>query len=356
MAYGGTTPYKDTGAFLVASGTTFRMDGAVNADSMTRTNNTVNVAGANGVYKVTGPSSYYFSGFDVTVAYQFPSGTTRRTQSLGSGTRTVGDVLYSAENNFSFSVGADDTSVNVRAGAAYDGDSVTYSSTSSFTIPPLGAPAVSDTVNSVTENAIKVTPNVTDWGTNATAGSVRSYIADNSGFTGQTYIATTDNVAVTHTGLIANKQYWFRGWCSNGGGKTDYSSAVTGVTLATTSETSKIVQATSADFVLATVQGQYATSTKIQYRVVGTTTWTDSTASTSATPSITISGLLPSTDYEYQLVVTTTAGVWTSAISSLSSKSAVKMILPDGTVKDGVPYVILPDGTMKMVQITGILP
>jgi hypothetical protein len=349
-----STAYKDTGAFLTVGGQTFHMDAYVNYDSATRSDNTVSIVGANGVFKITDGGGGFFSGYDVTGAYQFPTNTTRRTQSFGTGGRTSGDVLSGAENNFSISVGANDTSVNVRAGASYAGDPISWTSSSAITIPALGAPAGTTTIDagSTIDTELGVRNNVTSWGSNATAGSVRSYIADNSGFTGQTYKSTTDNALIVHTGLTPNKKYWFRGWADNGGGKSTYFSATTGVTMANTVESSKDIQATTAVFNAATTQGEYTTTTEVQYRKVGDTgTWSTSDVQSGGTPVMSVSGLLPGTDYDYYYVVRTSAGNWITPQSTFTTLPAAKLVMPDGTAKNAIPRVIHSDGSIEMVNI-----
>lgn len=348
-----STAYKDTGAFLIASGTTFHMDAYVNYDSATRSNNTVSINGANGVFKVTGPSGYYFSGYSVVGAYQFPTNTTRRTQDFGTGTRTVGDVIGGSENNFSISVDKNATSVSVRAGASYAGDSVTWTSSSSITIPALGAPSgLTASASAVTDTTATLSASLSSWGTNATAGTGQrlQYWIDGGAVNYLAY-STAASHSRAVTGLTANAKCFVNSYALNGGGKDASSTTATFYTLASATETSKDVQATSATFVAAVVQGVYATSTKVQYRQTGETTWLESAAETGATPTLVINGLTPSVDYEYRYAVTTTAGTWYSTVRSLSSLPAVQLIVPAGTVINAVPYTIQSNGTVTMVNV-----
>lgn len=94
-----------------------------------------------------------------------------------------------------------------------------------------------------------------------------------------------------------------------------------------------------------------APTTKFQYRKQGDTAWIDSTTTTSLSPAIAISGLLPNTTYEYRLSVTNTTGTWTSGNSTLTTLPAGKLIYPDGTVKNAIPRMIQPDGTVTMLNI-----
>ena len=151
--------------------------------------------------------------------------------------------------------------------------------------------------------------------------------------------------------LLSNRMYGYfsRHWNNNG------DSADTGVstfvTLANATETSKNITATSADFVLAVAQGYRTTTGSVQYRKQGDSTWLDSSTGAGATPSVSISGLLPNTVYEYRLAVTTSDGTWTGTTQTLTTLPAVKLIYPDGQVKDAVPAIVQPDGSVIMVDI-----
>lgn len=309
-------------------------------DSIGRTNNTIHVHNYRVQFR-SGPGTFY----DTNMRWlgQLPNGATRINQAYGSG--TIGGAVTSGSPSFNVGVGASQSVISTQAGFAdYTGNY--WGGVYNFDIPNLGEPDGTLYVEAVDENSIRVRVNVTDWGEHATAGSVRAYI-DSS------YKNTNDNADVTHSGLTPNKQYYLKGWARNGGGKTDTTLGgdTYRTTLATASETSKTLKATSVDFVLSATQGRYTTTTKVQYRKQGDTTWLDSSTDTSATPNITVSNLMPSTNYEYRLSVTTTAGTWAGSIQTLKTKPAVKLITTGGVI-DAVPYLVDGSGAeMREVEL-----
>ena len=172
--------------------------------------------------------------------------------------------------------------------------------------------------------------NVTSWGTNATSGSVRSYRATNSGFSGQTYIGTTDNALVNHTGLTPNDEYWFRGWMNNGGGLSNYmGSTRTAVTLPLAPVASTPTTITSARVVIPTTintgGGRY-TITK-QYRIKETSgsygSWTTYTGN-----DISIEGLSANTSYTVGVQSVTTAGTTVGGTTVFETKKVSGNFLP----------------------------
>lgn len=347
-----TTAYSSTGASLSVSGYTFGIDGAVNYDSISRSNNTISVSGANSRCKITGPSGGWFSGFTVKTAYQFPTGTTRRTQDLGSGRFDVGDDLGSSENNFSFSVDADDTSVSVRAGGAYGSDGISWQSSKSMSIPSLGSPAGTTTIDTRLSVSISVRNNVTSWGSNATSGSVRSYRSVNSDFSGQTYISTTDNALVNHTGLTSNTRYYFRGWAQNGGGKSAYHSSTNGYTLPLSCVAgTPTVDAATASIPITQDNGGGAYAITRQYRIKQGAgdygAWITFVGDT-----LNLTGLIPSTDYQVQLQSVTTAGTTVGAVTSFTTLPAAKLVYPNGDVKNAIPRTVMPNGDVAMRKVT----
>ena len=225
------TSYKDTGAYLDISGWHFGISAYVNYDSVSRSNNTVTVNGANGVFKITtsnGGNSFY--GADVTGRYDFPSGTIRRTQSFGNGTFNVGDVRSSSENTFNITVGNTATSVSVRAGARYGGDSITYTSSSSIAVPSAGSPtgqAVS--ASSVKPTSASLDASISNWGTNCTAGTGQriEYKASTSGTWTNLAYSTSSSHSNIVTGLKPHTDYNVRTYTINGAGLTGNSSTIT---------------------------------------------------------------------------------------------------------------------------------
>ena len=349
------TGQLSTGAFFNTGIGIARIHGGIEYNT-SRTNNTVYFTGTRAIIQYIRESGSWGS-------FTYGSGWTwrlqvggQRAQNSASGTRSVNQQDWGSYADFSVGVGMNDTGYTGYVSAWFAGDGETWTGGLGISIPALGAPAGNTTFDSRTDTTLKVRNDVTTWGANATSGSVRSYRADNSGFSGQTYIGTSDNALVTHSGLSPNTRYWFRGWADNGGGKSAYMSTIDATTLANASETSKNVQATTVDFILAVAQGYRTTTAKVQYRKTGDTTWIDSPTGAGGTPSIAVTGLLPSTQYDYRLIVTTTDGTWEGATSTFTTLPAAKIVMPDGTVKNAIPHVIQPGGTAEMVQVKVIQP
>lgn len=347
MAWTGDT---STGAFFNTGYGIARIWGGIEYN-VSRTNNTVYFTSTRARVRYVRESGSWTS-------FTYGSGWTwrmhvngQRTQNSASGTRSVDNTDWGSSVSFNFGVGANDTSVTGYVSAWFAGDGETWTGGLGISIPALGSPAGNTYFNSRTDTSLNVRNDVTTWGANATAGSVRSYRADNSGFTGQTYIGTSDNANVNHTGLTPNTRYWFRGWADNGGGKSAYMSTIDAVTLSNATETSKEILATSVSFLLAVAQGYRTTSGFVQYRKQGDVSWIDSATGAGATPTVDITGLLPNTIYEYRLAVTTTDGTWTGDTLTLTTLPAGKLIYPNGDVKNAIPRLVYPNGDVEMVNI-----
>lgn len=344
--WGGTGAVANYGGSLVF-GANVRIVGYVY-----RVNNTIQFRSTRGQVNVTGPSGYYFDGMNLREWVEIPRGNlVINAHSYGTGRKYVGDVYETWHGSWDIGVGVDQTSMELNAGAAYGGDGVSWAGGLWISVPSVGYPAGNTAFDSRTDTTLAVRNDVTTWGANATAGDVRSYRADNSAFTGQTYIATTDNALVTHTGLTPNKEYWFRGWSSNGAGRTAYHGTITAVTLSNNTITTTTVEAVTIRVQGTAVTGKYTPTTKLQYRKVGDASWIDTAGMDGGTFDITVTGLLPSTDYEYRTVVTTTAGSKTGDTNTATTLPAAKLVYPDGTVKNAVPHLIRPDGSVEMVQV-----
>jgi len=218
-------------------------------------------------------------------------------------------------------------------------------------IPGVSAPSGTTAFDSTGTTSISVRNDVTHWGDNVTAGSVRSYRANNAAFTGEVYISTTDNALVTHTGLTPNTEYWFRGWSSNGVGLSSYHGSISAVTLARSTITTTDLQSTAIRLVGTATTGKYTPTTKIQYKKAVDATWIDGGSASGGTFDISASGLLPSTSYNYRTVTTTTAGSSTGSTITATTLPAAKLIMPNGTVTNAVPHVITPGGTSTMVKV-----
>lgn len=349
-----STSYRRVASFS-ASGWNVNLESRTTAN-FSRSNNTLSVSSARVDVRFANDSvATSFTGYNIVGSYSMPSGTNRRSNTgIHSGTWNRGDTRSTASQSFSVSVGQNDTSISTNNGAGVN--SASWGGNQSMSIPALGSPSGTTTVDSgrTTDTRISVRNDVTNWGTNATSGSVRSYRADNSNFSGQTYISTTDNALVNHTGLTSNKRYWFRGWAQNGGGKSSYHSTTNAVTKAVVSSVGAIdILATTATFNNIRVsQGYYTTTAKIQYRKKGDTTWIDSESKNGDDVTITLTGLMPNTTYERRFVATTTAGTTTNDIYEFTTLPAGKLIYPDGTVKNAIPRLVRPDGSpAEMVNI-----
>lgn len=344
-----STSYKDTGARLYLSGYTIKMNGRVNWDSISRSNNTLSFKGVSATAQHSGSSFTFHPGWDIQA--MVPTGT-GRSSGYWTGSRSNGGTDTTGKQNFSIGVNSGTTSVSVRTRGRYRSDGWTYSSSISISVPALGSPSGTTTIQSgSTATSIPVRNNTTSWGSNATSGSVRSYRASNSSFSGQTYLNTSDNALITHTGLTSNTRYWFRGWSSNGGGKSSYHSSTSGYTLPLAPKAgTPVVNAT--DATIPTTQasggGALAITNQVRWREVGGTwgSWVTYTEDEAI-----LTDLLPSTEYQYQLRSTTTAGTTEGGVSSLTAMPAASLIMPDGNVVSAIPRVIRPDGSSDMVQV-----
>lgn len=345
-----STSYRRVASFN-AGGYNVNLESRTTAN-FTRSNNTISASSARVDVRFANDSvATSFTGFNVVGSYSLPQGSERRgNYGLGTGTWNRGNVKSTPNQSFSFSVGADATSVSTNNGAGLN--SASWGGGQSMSIPALGAPSGTTTISTRTTNSISVRNDVTSWGTNATSGSVRSYIADNSNFSGQTYISTTDNALVNHTGLTSNKRYWFRGWAQNGGGKSSYHSSTNGYTLplAAVAGAPEFL-ATSATIPYTQDVGGGAYPITTQYRLKQGSgaygSWTTVTGG-----SIELSGLLPNTEYTVELRSTTTAGTTVGDTTTFTTLPAGKLIYPDGTVKNAIPRLVRPDGSpVEMVNI-----
>lgn len=346
------TGWGGTGAIATYSGGVWFGANVRIVGDVYRVNNTIQFRNTRGQVQITGNGANYFDGMNLRQWVEIPRGNlVINAHSYGTGRKYKNDVYETWYGAWDVGVGVDQTSIELNSGAAYGGDGISWAGGLGIGVPGVGYPGGNTAFDSRTDTSIAVRNDVTTWGANATAGGVRSYRANNASFSGETYIDTSDNALVNHTGLLPNKEYWFRGWSSNGAGRTGYHGSISAVTLANATETSKTVLATTVNFVLAAIQGVRATTTKVQYKKTGDATWLDSPTSTSATPSIGISGLLPNTQYDYRLAVTTSDGTWTGATQTLTTLPAGKLVMPNGDVKNAITRLVRPNGSVEMVNI-----
>lgn len=214
------TGFADTGARLggLPFSTTMAIYGQLVYD-VSRSNNTVTFSNfyAQGQHvRIAGSATSftYSTGWDVVG--DAPSGS-QRVSGFWSGTRSINAIDSTGATSFSVGVGANDTTMSVRAGARYRNDGVTYAW---FTIgiPALGAPSLSST--SVTN----ITPRTATISASAAAGDNATFssIELQYGLT-QSYGSSTSSSSSTPTfnltGLSPGKTYNYRFVITNGGGK-----------------------------------------------------------------------------------------------------------------------------------------
>lgn len=355
-----STPFRDTGARLHLSGWTFTIEGRVNYNNPTRRDNTVTFTGVSATarYGGTGNSFTWAAGWDIQAMV---TSNNARSHGHWTGSRSVGSTNTTGTQSFSFNVAASATSINVRTQGRFRNDGWSNSGENSISIPALGSPSGNTSIQGTpTINSITVRNSVTNWGANATGSSIRSYRATSSNFSGQTYLAAgANNSNTTHSGLTPNTRYWFRGWAQNGGGNTSYLSTVDATTLSSVYDggTQEILATTTKWTGVRVYQGRFTTSSKVQYRVKGTTAWRDSPTVTGDNITLEITGLLPNTTYERRFVATTTAGTTTNGVFEFTTLPAGKLVYPDGTVRNAIPRLVRPEGgTAEMVNINLVDP
>ena len=148
--------------------------------------------------------------------------------------------------------------------------------------------------------------------------------------------------------------YFSRHWNNNG--DTADTGTSTFVTLASATEVSKEILATTVSFDMTATTGYYTPTTVVQYRQTDGSPWTNSTGVTGGTPQIELTGLVPNAEYEYRLMVTTTAGTWHSTTSTFTTLPAASLVYPNGDVKNAIPRVVQPNGDVLMVNVNIVEP
>lgn len=326
--------------------------------SVSRTNNTITVTGIKVGHSLSG-------GYDdwewQTDAYAKGSRRLYNKQTKGrTGTTQIGgNWYYGGNGSHSFGVGTGSGSFTLSGNwksnhygdlSAQQGVGVSY--------PAAGSPSgTTGAPQNITRTSIKIRNNVTSWGAYCTAGSVRSYRATNSSFSGQVYISTTDNALVTHSGLTPNRKYWFRGWQSNGAGLTSYQSSTrTAVTLPNAPALGTPAPLATTCTIPTTIDvggGEYAITKKYRIRVAAGAwgAWTNYTGN-----DIEASGLLPNTEYEIQTQSVTTAGTTDGGTTTFTTLPAGKLIYSDGSVVNAIPRVVKDGEPTAMVNVNIVEP
>jgi hypothetical protein len=353
----------DTVRTTTTSGNTFDWQTRSDVSSISRTNNTITLNSYRSQFRVVRTAGSWTAlswPSDISSIGQVPSGTGRTNAVVRSGgSDSVNTSVYSTPSTtFNVSVGSGASTVSTNDALASSGVNY-WGANRNFSIPTVSAPAGSSISSSlVTPTSARLTASVSGWGSNCTAGTgqrVEYKISSSGTWTNLAYsTATSHNRDIS--GLTPNALYNTRTYAVNGAGLSASSSQVNFATLSSANETTRDIFATSADFMLATVQGYRTTTTKIQYRKTGDVTWIDSAGVAGGVPKVFVSGLLPNQEYQYRIAVTTTDGTWTSVINTFTTLPAGKLIYPDGTVVNAIPRMINPDGTTTMVNINLIDP
>lgn len=192
--------------------------------SGTRSGNTITLGNMKSVF-----SAYQGSGSDSGFWSAIYKGGTQLkrvtglTMSGGSGTHNYGNVK--------FTVGTSDTTATLQFRSS-EGNSYYYSFDVSF---PTGATVPSTPTISLVETAagsITISYGTNSFGT-AGSGTVKLYMSENSGFSGETEVAsktTTGQSSVIITGLSHRKNYYFRARATSSVGNSSYSNSVGPVT------------------------------------------------------------------------------------------------------------------------------
>lgn len=140
-----------------------------------------------------------------------------------------------------------------------------------------------------------------------------------------------------------------------GSGSGDWAFSLQRLALAPTvsSTTSSNITTNSATVAGAVSSNGHGTSTTITYfyRLSGVGSYTN--AGTGA--SINLTSLSPGKDYQWYITATNNNGdIATSGVQTFTTKSGVKVILPNGTVEDRVVKQILPTGVVSERVVTKV--
>lgn len=354
-----STAFTNNVRSTTLSGWQFGFDVCSNVTSISRTNNTIYINNLSTTVRInSGSAGISFYGYTVRGYGELPNNTSRVNASLGSGTFNRGSSYTTSSVDFSTTVSSTATSVSVQAGVNVNGGSG-WGSVQSFSIPALGAPTgLSVSTTSRTTTTVNLNAVVGSWGTNATAGTgcrIEWKLNSASTWTNEAYSTSLSHTR-SKSGLTPNTRYNLRSYAKNGGGKTANSSTINFDTLSST-YSAGVIDITPVSYTVKNVrvyQGQNATSTKLQYRVKGNSTWLETGTKAGDNFTISITGLTPNTTYERRFVTTTSAGTTTNAIYEFVTKPGIKIVHPGGTVQDAIPRIIYPDGTIKSVQFTEI--
>jgi hypothetical protein len=158
-----------------------------------------------------------------------------------------------------------------------------------------------------------------------------------------------ENTLIIHNDTIANIYYqsFYANYTALGGTLTAIAPCTVGTCGATSGLSATAITTTSALLSWIAVPG--AISYNIQYRVVGTTIWT---STTSGTNTITITGLTPSTNYEFQVQTVCSSGTSAYSASVDFTTLALPCSVPAGLTVTGITS---SSATLNWIAVSGAL-
>lgn len=137
------TAYQNNIRTATLGGFNFGFDARTEWDNITRVDNTISITNLRTRMRVnSGSPGSWFSGYNVDVHTDVPSGTRRRNASLGSGRFDRGQDYLGSAGNYSLTVGAAAVVVTSRSGVTVDGGTG-WTNAQNITIPALGLPSLS---------------------------------------------------------------------------------------------------------------------------------------------------------------------------------------------------------------------
>lgn len=321
-------------------------------DNFVRTNNNLRINGLRSEWRATVGGNH--SGVWTRT---YLNGVERVYKHYGNPSWGAWNVFYGDQAWFDISVGANDTTIYTSTSwGAYDG--AWNNGDRNIAIPALGSPSVvKPTLTTRGDKSLTInTSTGSNWGANANndGGWWRTEYKEGSSSTWLNLGNKSGNVTnntVNIPNLKSNTTYNVRTRMRNGGGKESVSSNMNATTIANAVGTIKEILAANFIANIKPTQGQFETTAYVQYRKKGDTSWIGSENKVGADVDINVIGLLPSNIYEYRFAVDTEAGTWVSGISELTTLPAAKLVYPDGTVKNAIPWAIYPNGDKKMLDV-----
>ncbi len=156
-----------------------------------------------------------------------------------------------------------------------------------------------------------------------------------------------ENTLIIHSDTIANIYYqsFYANFTSLGSTVTAIPPCTVGTCGTTSGLTATSITTTSALLSWTAVSG--AISYNIQYRVVGTSTWT---TTTSGTNSITVSSLTAATNYEFQVQTVCTSGSSAYTASTTFTTLALPCTVPTSLTTTGITST---SATLSWIAVTG---